>query len=57
MKRRPEKTRAIRAEREAHPERFCGVCLWSLKYGPCPKHGEAQSNPTTERSEDDEDKD
>ena len=31
----------VRLRKERHPEKFCpdARCLWTLKSGPCPKHG------------------
>ena len=28
----------VRLEKEAHPERFCKVCLFRLRNGFCPRH-------------------
>lgn len=35
---------SVRKTKEAHPERYCPVknCLWSLRSGPCRKHGPIQ---------------
>lgn len=41
----------VRLRKERHPEKFCrdARCLWTLKSGPCPKHGTKCDDPGAHR--------